>query len=773
MEKYDHKKIEKKWQEKWETSGAFTTDEHSDKPKQYILDMFPYPSGAGLHVGHVEGYTATDIYSRYKRAKGFTVLHPMGWDAFGLPAENYAIKTGTPPRKTTDESIENFRKQIKNLGLSYDWSREFGTHTPEYYKWTQWLFAKFFERGLVYKKKALVNWDPVDQTVLANEQVLPDGTAERSGAKVEKKELEQWFFKITDYADELLEGLEEVDWPESTKINQRNWIGRSEGAEIEFAVSGSDKKIKVFTTRPDTLFGATYMVLAPEHVLVQEFVEKLQNKEEVLAYVKLATNKSDIERNAEGKEKTGVELKGIKAINPATKTEIPIYIADYVLGTYGTGAIMAVPAIDERDAEFAKVFNLPVVETELVDAKKIVAEVGGTFVKKYRLRDWLISRQRYWGAPIPVVYDPEGKAHAVPEEHLPWALPEDVEYLPKGTSPLGTSKELFERTERIFGKGWKPEIDTMDTFACSSWYFLRFADPHNTKEFASKEAMHKWLPVDLYLGGAEHTVLHLLYARFFTKALRDMGYLTFNEPFLKLRHQGIILAEDSRKMSKRWGNVINPDDVVAMFGADSVRLYEMFMGPLEAMKPWKTDNIMGVRRFLERVWSLQDKVADVPIDATTETLLHQTIDKVSKDIETLKLNTAVSSLMILSNSLSDCKEVPKAAYGTLVKLLAPFAPHITSEIASLAGYPDGAIDSWPAFDPSKVVANKVTISLQVNGKPRATLEISADLPESEALTLARANPNVALWLAKGKELKAVYVPGRVINFVVVLTEAGV
>jgi leucyl-tRNA synthetase len=766
MQKYDHLKIEKKWQKKWEESNAFAAEENSTKPKRYILDMFPYPSGAGLHVGHVEGYTATDIYSRYMRATGHNVLHPMGWDAFGLPAENYAIKTGTPPRKTTDESIDNFRKQIKNLGLSYDWSREFGTHTPEYYKWTQWLFNKFFEKGLVYKKKALVNWDPVDQTVLANEQVLADGTAERSGAKVEKKELEQWFYKITDYADELISGLDSLDWPESTKINQRNWVGKSEGAEIDFAIAGSDQKIKVFTTRPDTLFGATYMVLAPEHPLALQLAEKSENKADIEAYIKVATDKSEIDRSAGGKEKTGVELKGVKVINPASKQEIPVYIADYVLGGYGTGAIMAVPAIDARDAEFAKVFKLPVVEAELVDAKKVAADVGGTFVKKYRLRDWLISRQRYWGAPIPIVYDPDGKPHAVPDKHLPWLLPEDVEYLPKGTSPLGTSKELLERTERIFGKGWKPEIDTMDTFACSSWYFFRFADPRNAGEFASKEALQKWLPVDLYVGGAEHTVLHLLYARFYTKALRDMGYLTFDEPFIKLRHPGIILAEDSRKMSKRWGNVINPDDMVALFGADSVRLYEMFMGPLDAMKPWNTNNVMGVRRFLERVWSLQEKVTDTAMDAQTDMLLHQTIEKVTKDIENLKLNTAVSSLMIYSNHLQGLPKVPKAAYGIFLQLLAPLAPHITSELAEQVGMAIDELQTWPTFDASKIVATTVQIGVQINGKVRATVELSPEATQEEALAMARANETVAKWLSEGQEKKAVYVPGKIINFVV-------
>jgi len=940
MDKYDHKKIEKKWQKKWEDAHAFATSEDSKKEKLYVLDMFPYPSGAGLHVGHVEGYTATDIYSRYKRAQGYNVLHPMGWDAFGLPAENYAIKTGTPPRKTTDQSIANFKSQIKNLGLSYDWSREFGTHNPEYYKWTQWLFLKFYEKGLVYKKKALVNWDPIDQTVLANEQVLPDGTAERSGAKVEKKDLEQWFYKITDYADELIEGLDTVDWPESTKINQRNWIGRSEGAEIDFEVKGLGEKIKIFTTRPDTLYGATYMVLAPEHPIVKVLAEKSSNKDEILAYAALSQKKSDIERSAEGKEKTGVEIKCTVAINPATKKEIPLYIADYVLGGYGTGAIMAVPAHDERDFAFAQKFNLPIVEViepetgqklpdeqlrssivaivedpktkkfltlnwgpklggtlfigggreegesaeetarreiaeetgytnlqfvgqtgrayhhyfafsknvarnievvglhftlagieqvktahqadekdnfslewltkdelfrkmedenhllcfkRLVDGEiysghgilaesgafsglasedakqKITESVGGKMVKTYRLRDWLISRQRYWGAPIPVVYDPEGKAHPVPEEHLPWTLPEDVEYLPKGTSPLGTSKELLERTEKIFGKGWKPEIDTMDTFACSSWYYFRFADSNNTEEFASKEALKKWLPVDLYLGGAEHTVLHLLYARFFTKALRDMGYLTFNEPFLKLRHQGLILAEDSRKMSKRWGNVINPDDMVERFGADSVRLYEMFMGPLEASKPWNTNNIMGVRRFIERVWKLE--VSTAVADGPQPEQLHKTIKKVGEDIENLKLNTAVSSLMILLNYISVLERVPYNDYKIFLQLLTPFAPHLTSELAERSNIPVDELTLWPTFDSSKIVATSVEIAVQVGGKVRGSISISPTASQDEAVEAARGVAAILKWLPEGAlqegkgGVKVIYVPGRILSFV--------
>ncbi len=938
-EKYDHKAIEKKWQDRWDAEHAFTAEENSSKPKTYVLDMFPYPSGEGLHVGHVEGYTATDIYSRYKRMQGYNVLHPMGWDAFGLPAENYAIKTGVPPQETTDKSIGNFRKQIKALGLSYDWSREVGTHNPDYYQWTQWLFTKFFEKGLVYKKKALVNWDPVDQTVLANEQVLPDGTAERSGAKVEKRDLEQWFFKITDYADQLHDDLDTVDWPESTKINQRNWIGRSEGAEIDFALSNTDKKVKVFTTRPDTLFGATYLVLAPEHPLVAELAEKSSNKDEVLHYAEGAKNKSDIERSAEGKEKTGIELKGVKAVNPATKEEVPVFIADYVLGHYGTGAIMAVPAHDERDFEFAQKFELPIrqvvvpcaadesnppkagleeikrdtvvvhlrdkatgkfallnwhgslegittaimggiesgqtpeeaalaeikeeaalsgvsmvksarwitaarycashknqnrcahawaflaevdnlegqgqiesneqtlhtlvwVPEEEVAAcltpqhqkqmwhllqhdeaitgagylihsgefdgldseeakKKITESVGGTLKKTYRLRDWLISRQRYWGAPIPVVYDPEGKPHAIPQEHLPWLLPTDVEFKPTGTSPLGQSKELLERTERTFGKGWKPEIDTMDTFACSSWYFFRFADPKNEKEFASKEAMQQWMPVDLYVGGAEHTVLHLLYARFFTKALRDMGHLSFDEPFLKLRHQGIILAEDSRKMSKRWGNVINPDDMAEKFGADALRMYEMFMGPLEAMKPWNTRNIAGLERFIDRVWKLE--LTGSPMSAMLETLVNQTIKKVGEDIENLKLNTAVSALMILLNAME--KETPRTAYVPFLQLLAPFAPHLASELLERLGETNPLQLNWPTYDESKLLDAMQTIAVQVNGKVRGSIELPAGAGEEEALSLARSNPAVAKWLEGKTEKRALFVPGKIVNFV--------
>ncbi|MCX6820279.1 MAG: class I tRNA ligase family protein [Candidatus Adlerbacteria bacterium] len=956
MEQYDHKKIEQKWQQRWHESEAFRADNSSSKEKIYILDMFPYPSGSGLHVGHVEGYTATDIYSRYKRAQGYNVLHPMGWDAFGLPAENYAIKTGIPPVQTTASSIDTFRGQIKRLGLSYDWSREIGTHTPEYYKWTQWFFLFLYNNGLAEKRVAKVNWCPKDQTVLANEQTVSEsgekGVCVRCGTKVVQKDLAQWFFKITDFADALVDDLDQVDWPESTKINQRNWIGRSEGAEVSFKVvfDKPDTKeglIPVFTTRPDTLFGVTYMVLAPEHAWITLAIDDnhdvLVNKEEVKAYVVAAKNKTDLDRQIDdAKEKTGVKLEGVWAINPATKEKIPMYVADYVLGGYGTGAVMGVPAHDERDFAFAKKFNVPVKQvvapyvvitgvdapqseeniikfdaesaiikhwekdlyyvvefantghhgfvgghveegekpgetavreateesgyknikkstqlfeygysrgykvrksreelcrdriyiveladrerTDIVDKetkqgswktadeilkdpvlinhhklyfehyiqnaqftgdgvlvnsgtfdgmpneeakKKIIEFVGGKVTKTYKLRDWLISRQRYWGAPIPVVYDPEGKPHAVPEEHLPWILPTDVEFKPTGVSPLGQSKELLERTEKIFGKGWTPEIDTMDTFVCSSWYFFRFADPHNENEFASPEAIKKWLPVDLYMGGAEHTVLHLMYARFFTKALQKFGLISFSEPFLKLRHQGTILAEDGTKMSKSVGNVINPDEFIELYGADTVRLYEMFMGPLEAMKPWNTKSIIGVRRFLERVWKLGEKVADIAPDLATETLRNQTIKKVSEDLDVLKMNTAVSALMVFSNHLAGLEQVPRPAYVTLLQLLAPLAPHITYELAEVVGLEHSEWSVWPTADETKLVSHTVSIAVQVNGKLRGSLtDVPSGVSEDEALTLARTNPAVALWLAKGKEVKAIYVPNKIINFVV-------
>ncbi len=737
---YNHKEIEPKVQAEWEDRKSFQAQNSSKKPKYYALDMFPYPSGAGLHVGHPEGYTATDIIARYKRMNGYEVLHPMGWDSFGLPAENYAIKVGTAPGITTADNIKNFRRQIKSLGFSYDWDREITTSSPEYYKWTQWIFIKLYEKGLAYKKKAHVNWCESCQTVLANEQVV-NGKCDRSGDEVVQKELEQWFFKITEYAEELLEGLDELDWPESIKHMQRNWIGKSEGAEIDFSIKDEESKIKVFTTRPDTIYGATYMVLAPEHELVEELKDKIENYKEAEKYIKSSGKKTDLERTDLNKDKSGIELKGIKAINPASGEEISIYIADYVLSSYGTGAIMAVPAHDERDHEFAKKYNIPIQcvidppegfidvdgdslpdEKEKIQEKikkirlgndfysdegiminsgefdgmnsdeakeKIVKKVGGEMKTQYKLRDWLVSRQRYWGAPIPIVYDKSDKPSPVKLEHLPLELPEDVEYQPKGTSPLGSSKEYVNKAEKLYGKGAHFEIDTMDTFVCSSWYYLRYCDPHNDKEIFSKDKVSHWLPADLYIGGAEHAVLHLLYVRFFAKVFRDLGLIDFSEPFTKLSNQGMILAEDGRKMSKSLGNVVNPDDVVEEYGADTLRLYEMFMGPLEDTKPWSTKNIIGVRRFLEKTWLVTAEWLenDKPSVESPEliALLHKTIKKVTTDIDALKFNTAISTLMVFVNLLAKEKFFSKDTIDIFLKLLSPFAPHITEELWKLVG----------------------------------------------------------------------------------------
>ena len=803
MKSYDHKKIEKKWQKKWEEGGLYHAGEDSRKPKQYVLGMFPYPSGDGLHVGHVLGYTATDIYSRYKRMGGFDVLQPMGWDAFGLPAENYAIKTGTHPRETTDTAINNFRKQIKSLGLSYDWTREIGTHTPEYYKWTQWFFLLLYKNNLAYKARAHVNWCDSCKTVLANEQV-ENGLCERCKNQVIQKDLEQWFFKITDFTEDLINGLDTVNWPQSTIINQRNWIGKSEGSEIGFKIKDTKHTIQVFTTRADTLFGATYLVLAPEHEEITHFKEQITNWEEVEKYIEDVKKKTELERMAEGKDlptgkagKTGVPLKGIKAINPANSEEVPIFIADYVLAHYGTGAIMAVPAHDERDFEFAKKFNITVKEViqggdlskgaymgsgtlinsgtfngvGSVDAKKAITEfVGGKMKTTYKLRDWLISRQRYWGAPIPVVYDPQGTPHGIPEEHLPWQLPTDVEFKPTGVSPLSQSKELKDRTEKIFGKGWTPEVDTMDTFVCSSWYYFRFADPHNSNAFASKEALKRFLPVDMYVGGAEHTVLHLLYARFFTKVLHKLGYISFTEPFATLRHQGMILATDGRKMSKSFGNVVNPDDVVETFGADSVRMYEMFMGSLEDAKPWKTDNIIGIRRFLEKVWRLQLKVkeeASKTEESTVEATLHKTIKKVSDDIETFGFNTAISQMMICVNTFEKQGTIDRENFKILLKLLAPFAPHITEELWEMLEHTGSIhLEEWPIYDKKKIRDETFVIAVQINGKVRDTFEISADLDEEQVKVRALSLESVRTWTENKEIKKFIYVKNKLVSIVV-------
>ncbi len=814
-EEFNPAKFEKKWQEKWEKEGIYRTPSKVDpKKKFYCLDMFPYPSGAGLHVGHVEGYTATDIYSRYMRMRGFQVLHPMGWDAFGLPAENYAIKTGIHPQETTNKAIKTFTSQIKSLGLSYDWQREIGTHRPDYYKWTQWFFLLLYKMGLAYKKKAPVNWCPSCQTVLANEQVV-DGKCERCGTEVVQKKMDQWFFKITAYADELLEDLKKIDWPESTKEGQRNWIGRSEGALIKFSIfndqfsnSKEGEQIEVFTTRPDTLFGATYLVLAPEHPLVNKITTS-EYQEAVKKYQEETRKKTALQRSALEKEKTGV-FTGAYALHPVNGRKLPIWIADYVLMTYGTGAVMAVPAHDERDFQFAKKYQLEIrpvvkpekgewnfdeqafvgegvnVNSEFLDGlktkeakKKIISwlEEKGLGKKdvKYKLRDWLISRQRYWGAPIPVIYctkcgtKEKPAIIPVPEEDLPVKLPDDVDFKPTGESPLKYSKKFHEVTCPVCGaKGegvvWR-ESDTMDTFVDSSWYFFRFTDPKNEKEFASRKAIKIWMPVDLYVGGAEHTVLHLLYSRFFTKVLRDAGYIDFDEPFLKLRHQGLILAEDGRKMSKRWGNVINPDDEVKKFGADTVRLYEMFMGPIKDAKPWSTAGERGIYRFLKKVWRLQYKVKKQLPKEEEERQINKLIAYVGENIERLNMNIIIARFMEFVNYYSSQPYLPFEVWKRFLLVMAPFAPHITEELWARAGLPFSIHQqAWPTYDPKMIADKKVKIAVAFDGKTRGVIEIGKDSSQNEVIEKIKGEPKLAKYLSKTPQ-KVIFVKNKIINFV--------
>lgn len=974
MDQYDHKKIEPKWQKRWAEEGLYRTENSVPGKKNfYTLVEFPYPSG-DLHVGHWAAFSVPDIFARMKRMQGYNVLYPIGFDSFGLPAEDAAIKHGADPAKWTGDNIVRMRGQLTQMGNMFDWSREVSACDPNFYQWTQWLFLRLFEKKLAYKKKALVNWDPIDKTVLANEQVLPDGTAERSGAKVEKKELEQWFLKITDYADRLIDDLDALDWPEPIKEAQRNWIGRSEGTEIDFEISQKfkfvllhgftgnpnegffvnlrkelesrgheviapelpnpdapreqewvaaalnattydkntillgwslgavtalkvlekinskifktvlvggfiDPKFKdhsrnfestfswrfdwkkihestgelvalhdvrdpaisieqadrleqatgiilrrvkaegehfdgetepevvqlvlpaitVFTTRPDTLFGATYLVLAPEHPLIGQWTDDsgqvtVKNKDDVVAYVKAATRKGELERQ-ENKEKTGVELKDVKAINPGTKEEIPIFIADYVLSGYGTGAIMAVPAHDERDFEFAGKYNLPtrqvvttpedktlpymvvgaLINSDSFDGlegdeakKKITESVGGRMVKTYRQRDWLISRQRYWGTPIPIVYDPSGKPHAVPDEHLPWLLPTDVDFTPTGEAPLARSKELKERTEKLFGKGWTPEMDTMDTFVDSSWYFLRYLDPKNEKEFCSKELQKVWMPVNRYSGGAEHTTMHILYSRFFYKALYDLGLVTESEPYKTRMNRGLILAEDGRKMSKRWGNTVNPDEQVANVGADSVKTYLAFIGPYNEVSsyPWSTNGLVGVRRFLERVWNLQAKVKGNALAPRVHmtVLRHRTIKKVGDDIESMKFNTSVSALMIYTNELQRQEYSTQDEYETLLKLLAPFTPHMAEELWEKLGHTTSIhLEPWPEYDPGKALSEEVSIAVQFGGKTRGTISLQRDADESMVTAAVKADEKLVKYL-DFKPQKVFFVPNKIINF---------
>lgn len=981
MNQYDPKTIEPKWQTEWEKTGIYKTPEITDATnKMYVLPQLPYPSGSGLHAGHAEVYTACDMYARFQRMKGKHVLQVVGWDSFGLPAENYAIKNNVHPQISTDDAIDNFRNQIKALGISVDWDREVGSHNADYYKWTQWFFLLMYKRGLAYRKNQAVNWCESCKTVLANAQV-EEGKCERCDTVVIQKEMEQWYIRITDYAEKLLAGLDRIDWPEETKKRQRDWIGKSVGAEIHFGLKDSEEKITVFTTRPDTIFGATYIVLAPEHELVQSLKNSITNWSDVESYVEATSKKTDLDRQVD-QEKTGVELQGIKAVNPVNGEEIPVWIADYVLASYGTGAIMAVPAHDERDFEFAKKFDLIIREVvsggdvsneayindgEVVNSnflnglnkKDAIAKIIEHLEEKglgkgktqYKLRDWSVSRQRFWGAPVPMLlneerknkkrtfvlvhgyggagdsnYFPSLKAHLeslghtvispalpntdkpnideqvsfleelvtldsdtvilghslggpvvtkwllktkqrvakvvfsdavlVPEfndiarpdvevatdwstvkpesirdladefvvvidqnypiikkehgeelakaldarlvkenpnlphfngvveeifneeilvsgnmplstEDLPVILPNDVDFKPTGQSPLTYSESFQDGVEEKYGAGWKREVDTLDTFMCSSWYFFRYLDPKNDNAFASPEALKNWMPVDFYLGGPEHVNGHLLYARFFTKVLHDAGYIDFDEPFKVHRHQGLILAEDGRKMSKRWGNVINTTDAINEYGADTVRMYEMFMGPLEDAKKWSVNGIKGVRRFLDRVWNLQERVQDSVEDSAMDALVHKTIKKVGDDIPKLGFNTSIAKLMELSNAMYKVEAVSKQNFETFLKLLAPFAPHMAEELWSVLGNTDSVTtQSWPTYDESKLVEDVITLVVQVNGKVRAKLEVASDISEEDAKTASMSHENVQQWLDGKEPKKVIYVKGKLVSIVV-------
>lgn len=850
MKAYNHKLIEKKWQKTWEQQQVYKTSNSSTKKKYYVLDMFPYPSGAGLHVGHPRGYIASDIFARLKRMQGFNVLHPMGYDAFGLPAEQYAVANKVHPREAVKRNVATFERQLATIGLSYDWSRKVNTTDPEYYRWTQWIFLKLYnswydtaknkarsideliaifdKKGnegvraacdedtpvisrsewhgmnelqqqallmkyrLAYQGYSEVNWSPSLATVLANDEINPDGTAERDGLPVEKKMMRQWFMRITAYADRLIADLEGLDWPSSIKDIQTNWIGKSEGSLLPFSLHIGDaaRDIFVFTTRPDTLFGVTYVVLAPEHDLVQEYKDKIQNWSEVESYIASVKKIDEMDRTNANREKTGVELKGITAINPANGETIPVWIADYVLAQYGTGIVMAVPAHDERDFAFAEKYNLSkkyviksvngndfecyVEEGVLIQSEqfnglsseeakiKITEFVGGRRITKYKLRDAVFARQRYWGEPIPLVHTKDGLIETVPEKKLPLTLPNVKSYEPSGNgeSPLATVPSWAKA-------GY--ETNTMPGWAGSSWYFLRYMDPQNKKAFAGEKALKYWKNVDMYVGGSEHATGHLLYARFWHKFLFDLKLVPTKEPFQALRNQGMILATDGRKMSKRWGNVINPDDVVATYGADTLRLYESFMGPFEATLPWSTENIMGCRRFLERVWRLQEKVVkNGKSTKDTERALHKCIKKVTEDIHAFGFNTAVSAMMICLNEMEKAEQVAASDYGMFLQILAPFAPHMTEDLwqTVLGNKKSINIAGWPKWSPAKIKETSITIPVQINGKVRTTLAVAPDADQATVEQLARENADVIKWL-EGKAIKKViYVPGRIINIVI-------
>jgi len=817
MAEYNHLKIESKWQKAWDKNRIYHASNKSKKPKFYGLIEFPYPSGDGLHVGHPRPYIGMDVISRKRRMQGFNVLYPIGWDAFGLPTENYAIKTGKDPRVVTKKNTDNFRKQIKSIGVSFDWSREINTTDPKYYKWTQWIFLQFFKKGLAYKKNMLINWCPKDKTGLANEEVLA-GCCERCGTPVEQREKEQWMLAITKYADRLDKDLDDVNYLPQIKLQQRNWIGRSEGTEIEFSLTRQDlaSKIAVFTTRPDTIFGATYLILAPEHELVQRLKFKVENWNEVEKYINEVRNKTDIERAGGDKNtstgsvqvKTGVELKGVKAINPATKEEIPIWIADYVLMNYGTGAIMAVPADDARDKEFAQKYNLPIVE----NYKKAGLEDFGTKVTKFKLRDWVFSRQRYWGEPIPLIYclskgSPCSNTWvSVPEKDLPVELPKVKNYQPtdNGESPLADiSKWVNVKCPKCKGKA-KRETDTMPNWAGSSWYYLRYVDSHNNKEFASQKTLNYWLGVDpvrghegsqrpsasngvgvdWYNGGNEHTTLHLLYSRFWHKFLFDLGLVPTSEPYMKRTSHGMILGEGGVKMSKSLGNIINPNDIIKVYGADTLRVYEMFMGPFDQAIAWSTEAIIGSRRFLEKVWKISESISPSKISSRltlsglpggsyatqkfySVSLLHKTIKKVSLDIEGMRFNTAISSLMILATEIQKAENVSRKDFKIFLQLLAPFAPHIVEELWQKLGEKKSIqLSSWPQFDENLIKDEEIKIVIQVNGKVRTQMVISQDDTEEDVKRKAFLDEVVVKYVKVDAIKKTVYVKNRLLNFVI-------
>lgn len=794
-ERFDHKEIEAAQQKQWEEANLYVTDlSDTSKEPYYLLFEFPYPSG-DLHIGHWYAFALTDIFARFKRAEGRQVLFPIGFDAFGLPAENAAIKHGVDPADWTYKNMDRMRTQIRSMGTSVDWTKEVVTCDPEYYKWTQWLFAKLFEQGLAERRNAAVKWCPKDQTVLANEQVS-DGKCERCGTEVEEKHLTQWFLKITDYAKRLLTDLDPLPWREEIKDAQRAWIGESEGAKLSFALTESEDVIDVFTTRADTVFGATYVVLAPEHPLVDTLKSRITNTDAVDAYRKLTGQKTERERS-ENKEKTGVQLEGVMAINPATKEQIPVYIADYVLASYGTGAVMAVPAHDERDFEFAQKLGLPMTivvtggaegvcyggDGEIVNSgeftgrnnrealKDIVAFAGGELTTNYRLRDWLVSRQRYWGCPIPVVYDPEGNPHLIPAEHLPWKLPTDVDFAPNGSSPLSSSQELKDRVTRIFGEGWTPEYDTLDTFVDSSWYYLRYLAPHEEHAFSDSGLLKRWLPVNRYSGGSEHTTMHLLYARFFHKALFDMALVPTPEPFYERFNRGLIMGTDGQKMSKSKGNVVNPDEFVQKYGSDAVRMYLAFIGPYNepGSYPWNLDGVEAMRRFLDRIYNLRERVCyDEGFSSTPDiqNAIRRAVEKVTLDTERFKMNTAISALMILVKELESWSSIAPNDYRNLLILLAPYAPHLSDYLWGISGG-EGSVhqSAWLNAADFQNIENADVIAVQVNGKRRGEITLHKGATETDALLAARAIPAIEAALGYMPPARTIYVPGRILNLV--------